>query len=286
MRSHRPRPAPAARSAFAGFRFPRAVIVLTVRWYLRFGLSYRDLEELLIDRGVEIDHVTIYRWGPAVHALLADAARPRRHRVGDRWQVHETLGEGRRPVALRLPRHRPVRAGHRRLRRLVARHQGGPSLSSNGRSVLQRSRRLRSSPIRRRCTRPCWKTCCRRPGTARTGTPTIGSSATNRRLKAPLRPMRGLKQDRSARVSSPDAPSCGTSAAAITSWRLRSQWAGRWRSRSMSWPWRSDPGPRSRLNLPESAQRNRALEATRRPRPADLGRWRLDSSWASYGEWR
>jgi transposase-like protein len=35
------------------------VIVLAVRWYLRFGLSYRDLEELLIERGVEVDHVTV-----------------------------------------------------------------------------------------------------------------------------------------------------------------------------------------------------------------------------------
>jgi hypothetical protein len=35
---------------------------LAVRWYLRFGLSYRDLEELLAERGVEVDHVTIYRW--------------------------------------------------------------------------------------------------------------------------------------------------------------------------------------------------------------------------------
>ena len=50
MRTRRPRPAPDARSAFAGFRFPPEVIVLAVRWYLRFGLSYRDLEELLTER--------------------------------------------------------------------------------------------------------------------------------------------------------------------------------------------------------------------------------------------
>src|SRR6266699_5979028 len=62
MRSRRPRPSPAAHSAFAGFRFPPDVIVLAVRWYLRFGLSYRDVEELLAERGVEVDHVTIYRW--------------------------------------------------------------------------------------------------------------------------------------------------------------------------------------------------------------------------------
>ena len=50
------------RSAFAGFRFPPDVIVLALRWYLRFGLSYRDVEELLAERGVQVDHVTVYRW--------------------------------------------------------------------------------------------------------------------------------------------------------------------------------------------------------------------------------
>jgi transposase-like protein len=49
-------------SAFAGFRFPPEVILLAVRWYLRFGLSYRDVEELLAERGVEVDHVALYRW--------------------------------------------------------------------------------------------------------------------------------------------------------------------------------------------------------------------------------
>jgi IS6 family transposase len=38
-----------------GFRFPPEVIMLAVRWYLRFGLSYRDLEELLAERGVDVD---------------------------------------------------------------------------------------------------------------------------------------------------------------------------------------------------------------------------------------
>ena len=90
MRTRRPRPASSARSAFAGFRFPPDVIVLAVRWYLRYGLSYRDLEELLVERGVEVDHVTVYRWVQRFTPLLAEAARPCRHAVGDRWQVDET----------------------------------------------------------------------------------------------------------------------------------------------------------------------------------------------------
>jgi hypothetical protein len=60
--STRPRPWLPPTSAFAGFRFPPEVIVVAVRWYLRFNLSYRDVEELLVERGVEVDHVTVYRW--------------------------------------------------------------------------------------------------------------------------------------------------------------------------------------------------------------------------------
>jgi len=52
--------------------------------------SYRDLEELLVERGVEVDHVTVYRWVQRFTPLLAEAARPCRHAVGDRWQVDET----------------------------------------------------------------------------------------------------------------------------------------------------------------------------------------------------
>ena len=90
MRTRRSRSAAVARSAFAGFCFPPDVIVLAVRWYLRFALSYRDVEDLLAERGVEVDHVTIYRWVQRFTPLLAEAARPCRHAVGDRWQVDET----------------------------------------------------------------------------------------------------------------------------------------------------------------------------------------------------
>jgi transposase-like protein len=66
------------------------VIVVAVRWYLRFNLSYRDVEELLLERGVEVDHVTGYRWVQRFTPLLAEAARFSRHSPSDRWHVDDT----------------------------------------------------------------------------------------------------------------------------------------------------------------------------------------------------
>ena len=75
-RNRRPGPPVTMPSGFTGFRFPPEVILLAVRWYLRYGLSYRDLEELLAERGIEVDHVTLYRWVQRFTPLLIDAARP------------------------------------------------------------------------------------------------------------------------------------------------------------------------------------------------------------------
>ena len=66
------------------------MVLVAVRWYLRYGLSYRDVEELLAERGIEVDHVTVYRWVQRFTPLLADAARFARHWPGDRWFVDET----------------------------------------------------------------------------------------------------------------------------------------------------------------------------------------------------
>src|SRR3954464_2449733 len=73
-------------AAPAGYRLPREVIALAVRWYLRYALSYRDVEELLGERGIEVDHVTVYRWVQRFTPLLVAAARF----TGDGWFVDET----------------------------------------------------------------------------------------------------------------------------------------------------------------------------------------------------
>jgi transposase-like protein len=66
------------------------VIAVAVRWYLRYGLSYRDVEELLAERGIEVDHVTVYRWVQTFTSEFIDCARPARHATGDRWYLDET----------------------------------------------------------------------------------------------------------------------------------------------------------------------------------------------------
>jgi IS6 family transposase len=81
---------PVPASAFAGYRFAPEMIVLATRWYLRYTLSCRDLEELLAERGMVVDHVTLCRWVTRFTPLLIDAARFTRHAPGDRWFADET----------------------------------------------------------------------------------------------------------------------------------------------------------------------------------------------------
>ena len=50
-------------SPFKWRHYEAEIILLCVRWYLRYALSYRDLEEMMLERGLYVDHTTIYRWG-------------------------------------------------------------------------------------------------------------------------------------------------------------------------------------------------------------------------------
>ena len=77
----RPAGVSAAKSSFVVFRFSPEVIMVAVRWYLRYGLSYRDVEELLAERGVAVDHVTVFWWVQRFTPLLIDAA-PHEYSMG------------------------------------------------------------------------------------------------------------------------------------------------------------------------------------------------------------
>src|SRR5450759_445174 len=75
---------------FRGRHFPDDLIILAVRWYLRYSLSYRDLKELLAERGVAVDHTTVWRWvdhyGPELDQRLWPYLRP----TGTNWRMDET----------------------------------------------------------------------------------------------------------------------------------------------------------------------------------------------------
>ncbi len=77
-RNRRPRPPDQAPSAFAGFPFPPDVILLAVRWYLRYALSYR-VRSLIQERRFAVDHVTFFQWVQRLTAELIDAAGVCRH---------------------------------------------------------------------------------------------------------------------------------------------------------------------------------------------------------------
>jgi IS6 family transposase len=66
------------------------VILLAVGWYLRFSLSYRDVEELLAERGLHADHVTVWRWVQRYAPEMERRLRSRLQPTNDSWRVDET----------------------------------------------------------------------------------------------------------------------------------------------------------------------------------------------------
>ena len=76
--------------AFRGLRFPAEVILWAVRWYLQFLISDRDLERMLADRGVEVDHTTMYRWVQRFAPELEKRMRRHLRPCHGPWHVDET----------------------------------------------------------------------------------------------------------------------------------------------------------------------------------------------------
>jgi transposase-like protein len=175
------------------------VIVLAVRWYLRFGLSFRDVEELLAERGIQVDHVTVYRWVQRFTPLLAEAAKPCRHAVGDRWQVDETyvkvagrwryvyraIDQFGQVIDVFISVQRDGRAARRFFERAIGTTQITPVEVVTDHAPVYPAVLEKLLPA-------TWHR------TDRYANNHI--ECDHGRLKARLRPMRGLKQDRSARV--------------------------------------------------------------------------------------
>jgi transposase-like protein len=185
-------------SAFAGYRFSSDMITVAVRLYLRFGWSYRDIEELLAERTIDVDHLTIYRWVQHFTPLLIDSTRPCRHAVGHRWRVDETyikvaghwrdvyraIDQYRQVIDVYVsPRHDSAAA--RRFFTTALRAHGTPEEVVTDRAWVLRGAVEDLIPTAVHDT---------------TQYANNGIEADHGRLKARLRPMRGLKRDRCASV--------------------------------------------------------------------------------------
>ena len=81
---------PSVSGLFKWRQFEPEVILLAVGWYLRFSLSYRDVEELLAERGLLVDHVTVWRWVQRYAPEMERRLRSRLKPTTDSWRVDET----------------------------------------------------------------------------------------------------------------------------------------------------------------------------------------------------
>jgi putative transposase len=125
---------PEAASLYCGHRFPREVIAHAVRLYLRFALSFRDVEELLVERGIQVSYETVRRWVAKFGAHYADALRRREVRAGRTWHLDEmatrvggrlhwlwrAVDEHGQTLDVLLQEHRDAGAAERFFRRLLA----------------------------------------------------------------------------------------------------------------------------------------------------------------------
>src|SRR5215472_13732089 len=76
---------------YKGFRFPPEIISHAVWLYFRFSLSFRDVEELLAQRGIVVSYETVRQWGLKFGQTCANALRHRCHGTGDKWHLDEVF---------------------------------------------------------------------------------------------------------------------------------------------------------------------------------------------------
>ncbi|WP_027156483.1 IS6 family transposase [Methylobacter luteus] len=122
---------------FKGHRIEKAIILICIRWYLAYPLSYRNLEEMMAERGVTIDHSNIYRWIQKFTPKLEAAFRKsKKHSVGKSWRMDEmvikikgqwmylyrTVDKEGQTIDFLLTAHRNKKAALRFLKKAVRQH--------------------------------------------------------------------------------------------------------------------------------------------------------------------
>jgi putative transposase len=121
---------------FKGRHFDRSVILLCVRWYLAYNLSLRNLEEMMAERGISVDHATIHRWTIHYAPLLLEQFNRRKQPVTGKWHIDETyikvrgrwrylyraIDSNGDTVEFRFSERRNLTAAKRFLRKALKRH--------------------------------------------------------------------------------------------------------------------------------------------------------------------
>ena len=79
--------------SFKGAHYPTSVIIYAVYFYVRFGVSYRDLEEIMAERGIAVDHATLNRWVEKYAGAIADEAHRRKMPTGQSWRMAEPISK-------------------------------------------------------------------------------------------------------------------------------------------------------------------------------------------------
>jgi putative transposase len=135
--------------SFKGVHFVKDIILTCVRWYVAYPLSYRQVEELMEECGVELDHATIHRWVLKYSPQLEEKFHPRKRPVGRRWRMDETYirvkGEWRylyravdktgQTIDFLLTEHRDTEAALRFLRQAIGRHGVPETITIDGSEV-------------------------------------------------------------------------------------------------------------------------------------------------------
>src|SRR6266704_2273781 len=132
--------------SFKGAHFPHEIILMGVRWYVAYPLSTRHVEELMLERGVHVDHSTINRWVVKYSPLLEEAFHRRKRPVWVSWRMDETYikvkGEWRylyravdkqgQTIDFLLTEHRDKEAALRFLKKAIRRHGVPEKLTIDG----------------------------------------------------------------------------------------------------------------------------------------------------------
>ena len=119
---------------FKGVHYPKSVILHAVFFYLRYAVSWRDLEENLAERGVQVDHATLNRWVVKYAPLIAAQAQARKRQTAKSWRfdksyikvkgrwayLYRAVDRNGKTLDFLLSEHRDLAAGRRFLRRAIA----------------------------------------------------------------------------------------------------------------------------------------------------------------------